>query len=120
MYCLDTYALWEIQLGNQKYSRFLTEEFIITDWTAAEFYRTLLREHDIKTADYWFRKLRPYCRQVPVEILIKAILFQAENSKNRISLFDCVGYMFSKENRMVFVTGDKEFEKRPGVAYIKK
>ena len=120
MYCLDTYALWEIQFGNQRYSRFLTEDFVITDWTAAEFYRTLLREYDRKTADYWFRKLRPYCKQVPVEILIKAVLFQSESKKKKLSLFDCVGYLFSIERQLAFVTGDKEFEKMPGVEHIRK
>lgn len=120
MYCLDSYALWEIQFGNEKFSGFLTEKFVITDWTFVEFYRTLLREYNKKTADYWFRKFKPYIRKVNIDILIKAVLFQYENKKRRMSLFDCVGYLFSKENNLKFLTGDKEFKHREGAYFTQK
>lgn len=119
MYCLDTYVLWEIQFGNEKYSKFLTENFVISDWTLVEFYKTLLKEYDKKTADYWFRKFKQYCKKVDIDILIRAVLFQYENKKRKMSLFDCVGYIFSLENDFKFVTGDKEFKHREGVLFIK-
>lgn len=119
MYCLDTYALWEIQFGNKKFLRFLNEEIVIPDWTLAEFYKTLLKEYDEKTADYWFRKFKQYCKKVEIDILINAVLFQHTNKKQGMSLFDCVGYIYSLENDIKFVTGDKEFEHREGVLFIK-
>ena len=43
-----------------------------------------------------------------------------ENKKQNMSFFDCVGYVYARENNIKFVTGDKEFEKKEGVLFIKK
>jgi len=93
---------------------------VVTDWTFAEFYRTLLREYDKKTADYWFRQFRPYIRRVEIDTLIGAVLFQYDNKIRKMSLFDCVEYLFSRANNIEFVTGDKEFKNRQGVCFIQK
>lgn len=119
MYCLDTYALWEILNGNQKYVEVILSDFVITDWTLAEFYKTLLRQFDRSVAEYWMRKFEHYSMKVNLAIMKKAIDFQHENKKANMSLFDCVGYIFSLENNWKFVTGDKEFRTRPGVKFIK-
>ena len=42
-----------------------------------------------------------------------------EHAKENLSFFDCVGYVFAQEHGLIFVTGDKAFEKREGVEYIK-
>lgn len=119
MYCLDTYALWEIHLGNPRYSKLLNNEFVVTDWTLAEFYKTMLREYNKSTADYWFKKFIQHVRKVEINVLIKAVLFQHENKRKNMSLFDCVGYMYSLDSDLKFVTGDKEFKNRPNVEFIK-
>ena len=120
MYCLDTYALWEIQLGNPKFAIFSTEEFIVNEWTFVEFYRSLVKQYDKATADYWLRKLQPFIQKVELETLTKAVLFQEENKKGNMSLFDAVGYMYAQEHTILFVTGDKEFKGRKGVLFIQK
>mgnify|MGYP001577647945 CR=1 FL=1 len=120
-HCLDTYALWEIHLGNEKYHFFSDEEgFVISNWTLIEFYRTLLRQFNQQTADYWLKKLKPFCEEVDLDILAHAAVFQHEHHKKRISLFDAVGYCFSQSKGYTFVTGDKEFEQFKGVLFIKK
>ncbi len=120
MLCLDSYALWEIQLGNPKFAAIMEKDFIVADWTLVEFYKTILREHNLVTADYWLRKLTPFCKKVELGLLIKAVQLQHRNKKRNLSLFDCVGYMFAVENNMQFVTGDKEFRNVPGVVFIQK
>ncbi len=120
MYCLDTYALWEINYGNEKFKFLLNKSFIVTDWTLLEFYRGILREYDKKTAEYWLRRLRPFSKWVDIDTLIEAASFQHENKKKRMSLFDCVGYVYSKRNNYIFVTGDKEFRNRKGVHFVQK
>jgi predicted nucleic acid-binding protein len=120
MYCLDSYALWEMQYSNEKFSQFLTENFVITEWTLVEFYRTILREYDKATAEYWLQKLCPFSRKVEVETLIKAVLFQHENKKTNMSIFDCIGYSYAQAHDILFVTGDKEFKGRKGVLFIQK
>ncbi len=116
---LDTYALVEIFNGNPNFAHVLTAEAAITDLTMAEFYSLLYREHGISTADYWNRKLSFYCKPVRRETLLKAVRFRQDNKKQNLSFFDCVGYVFAVENNLTFVTGDKEFEHKDHVEFIK-
>ena len=117
--CLDTYILCEICKANVNFIKYLNENCIINDLTLAEFYSVVLREYNEQTAEYWFQKLQKYAQPVPLQLLIKAIKFRAENKKHNFSFFDAVGYIFAKEHGYLFVTGDKEFEDFPGVEFVK-
>ncbi len=119
MKCLDTYPLVEIFNGNPGFSHLLNEDIVITDLTMAEFYSLLYRDQGSSIADYWHKKLSFHCKPVPRETLLKAVRFRQNNKKQNLSFFDCVGYMFALDNRMIFVTGDKEFENKEGVEFIK-
>jgi len=119
MLCLDTYALVEINNGNPNFAEILTEDIAIPDTTMAEFYANMYNKYDEKTADYWHKKFGSFCKSVSREILIKAVKFRIDNKKKNLSFFDCVGYMYSLENNMQFVTGDKEFKNMKGVLFIK-
>jgi predicted nucleic acid-binding protein len=118
--CLDTYALVEIYLGNEKFVHYLNSDFLITDLTLAEFYGVLLREYGVSEADYWIKKLERYSLTVDKLILVEAVKFRYENRKAKISFFDAVGYMFSILKGFKFVTGDKEFENFKNVEFRKK
>src|SRR3989338_9609443 len=96
--CLDTYALMEIYLGNEKFSEYLNAEFVINDLTLAEFYGVLLREYGEGEAELWLKKLERYSVQVNRKILIEAVKFRQEHKKSEISFFDAVGYIFSIKN----------------------
>jgi len=119
MKCLDTYALVGISDGNQKFTALLNEDVVITDLTMAEFYGVLFRKFNIRTADYWHRKLAFFCRPVPRGVLLKAAIFRIEHSKEHLSLVDCVGYMFARELNIKFVTGDQAFKNKDSVEFIK-
>ncbi len=119
MFCLDTYALAEIGDGNPKFIDFLNKEFIITDLTLAEYYSVLYREGKEDKAIYWHSILASFCKPVSREILIKALKYRIDNKKEDLSIFDCVGYIYSLENKLQFVTGDRAFEGRKGVLFIK-
>lgn len=118
MLCLDTYALVEISKGNKRFSALLNEEFAITDFTMAEFYALFYKESREDTAKYWHDKLSPYCRQVSRSTIIKALKYRVDNRKENLSVFDCVGYIFSLENNLKFVTGDQAFKYKEGVMFI--
>lgn len=120
MKCLDTYALIEIHQGNSKFTSLLNDDIMIAETTFAEFYGLIYRKHDKITADYWQRKLEPFCKPVSLSILIKAMQFRVDSRKNDISFFDAVGYTFALENYCSFVTGDKEFEHMKNVMFLKK
>lgn len=117
--CLDTYALVEISKGNLNFISYLSLETTIPNLIMAEFYAVILREHDEKTADYWFKEFERFIIPVNMEILIKAVKYRQENKKQNLSFFDCIGYIFALENNMKFVTGDKEFKDKPNVEWIK-
>ena len=70
--------------------------------------------------DVWYEKLSNLCVDVSVKTLIKAWGFRYDNWKKNVSFFDCVGYIFSKENNYIFVIGDKEFKNMGGVKHITK
>jgi len=120
MYCLDTYALWEIQFENPKYLPLLSKTFVITKWTLIEFYKTLRREFSKEIAEYWVNKLLPFAVDVKIETLTKAVEFQLEMKKLNISLFDAIGYIYSIDNKLKFVTGDKAFKGLKDVLFISK
>lgn len=120
MKCLDTYALIEISKGNEKFSKYSEEDFVVPDIVIAEFYGVILREYNEKTADYWFKKFENNIKSTNIYTIIKAIKFKQEHNKENLSFFDCIGYIFAKENNIKFVTGDEKFENKQNVEYVKK
>ncbi len=120
MRCLDTYALMEVSNGNPKFSLLMKEDFVITDPTMAEFYLIIRKKHNDQTAQYWHKRLAPFCKPVARQTMINALIFREENKKSEISIFDSIGYIFAAENGHDFVTGDKEFKGRKGVMFLQK
>ena len=119
MKCLDTYALVELSNNNPKFVHLLTEEAAIPDTTMAEFYGFLYKKYNLQTAEYWNRRLSILCKPVSKDALIKAVLFKKEHKKQNFSYFDCFGYFFALEHKMMFVTGDREFRQMSNVEFVK-
>ena len=119
-YCLDTYALWEIILGNPKFAFLLNSQYVVTNWTLIELYKTLLREFDKTKAKTWCGSFKPFVQNVGLDTAIRAVDYNIENKKDNLSIFDCIGYVFALENKLKFVTGDKKFRKRENVLFIGK
>ncbi len=124
LYCLDTYAIVEIYYGNPKFSKFILGNFIIPDWILGEFYYVWMQKYSEEEADNLIKELEKNSIQVSKDIIIKAMKFRYHHKKNKkdsnLSFFDAVGYIFSRENNYIFVTGDKEFEGLESVEYVKK
>lgn len=119
MKCLDTYALIEIHDENPNFLHYLGQEFVIPNITMAEFYSVILRNYNEKTANYLLKKFDPFIVPVSFDIIIKAVKYRHDYKTQNLSFFDCVGYMFAMEKGIKFVTGDKEFENKEGVEFIK-
>jgi len=119
MKCLDTYALVEIHNENPNFISYINEEFVIPNLIMAEFYSIILRDYNEKTADYLLKRFEAYVEDINLHTIIKAVKFRQANKKQNLSFFDCVGYIFAKENGMKFVTGDKEFQDQEGVEFVK-
>ena len=119
-YCLDTYTLWEIILGNPKFSFLMNEPFVITDWTLIELYKTMLREFDKDASRKWYEKFKSCCATVDISLVLNALDFQHQNKKENLSIFDCVGYFYSLENDLEFGTGDKECRNKEGDLFLQQ
>jgi len=104
---------------NPKYAYVLSRDVVIPELILTEFYGYLYRKYNQQTADFWLKKLSFLSEKAPIEILIKAIIYKITNKKYNLSFFDCVGYMFALENNIPFVTGDKQFQDKEGVEFIK-
>lgn len=115
---LDTYVLCEILNGNKDYFRYLSDDFVVNDVTLAEFYWVILRTFNEATAEFWLRQLQPYSLSYDLFALVKAMRFRKKYAPNNFSFFDSVGYTFAQDNRMVFVTGDKEFKDFANVEFV--
>ncbi len=45
--------------------------------------------------------------------------FRFINKNKNFSFVDCASYMCAKENNLIFLTGDKEFEDLPNAEFVK-
>lgn len=119
-YFFDSYAIIELIKGNEKYN-FVQESIIITSsMNLAEVYYALLITEDKEIADKIINSLNVELIEISSEISLKSALFRFENKKLKLSYIDCIGYMLAKENNLLFLTGDKEFENFPNVEFVKK
>jgi len=119
-YFFDSYAIIELIKGNEKYN-FVQESIIITSsMNLAEVYYALLITEDKEIAGKIINSLNVELIEISSEIALKSALFRFENKKSKLSYIDCIGYMLAKENNLLFLTGDKEFENFPNVEFVKK
>ena len=118
-YFFDTYAIMEIIKKNINYEKFREEEIVTSVLNLAEMYYGLLKYSDKKTALEWFNKLKSFTLNIDAETIRKAMEFKFENKQKNLSFIDCIGYAVAKEHNILFLTGDKEFEKFENVEFVK-
>ena len=116
----DTYAILEIIKGNSNYRNYLKNIGIATSrLNLMELYYRLYVLFGIETAELYFQKYNPFAVEVSDLMIKKAMIFRAENRKRDLSYVDCVGYIFAKENKIKFLTGDKQFKDMENVEFVK-
>jgi predicted nucleic acid-binding protein len=84
-----------------------------------ELYYYLLREEGEEKADFYYNYYLPACVSVSDKIIKEAMKFKLKFKNKRLSYVDCVGYIFSLELGIKFLTGDKEFKSFRNVEYVK-
>jgi|SRR3989344_3790598 len=119
MYFFDTYALFEIIEKNEKYEKYREFPLIVSVLNLAELYGTVLRELGAEKADELYGKFVFQIVEITPEAIIEAVKFRYENRKDDVSLPDSVGYLLAKKHKLKFLTGDKFFENRDGVEFVK-
>ncbi|MEK6936856.1 MAG: PIN domain-containing protein [Nanoarchaeota archaeon] len=118
-YFFDSYAIIEILDGNQNYAKFSNEPVIITLFNLAEIYWFCINEYEEFKANEIYSKYKQAIMSISDDILKEAMKFRKEHKKQDLSYTDCIGYIFAKKNNLIFLTGDKEFEKMENVEFVK-
>jgi len=120
LYFYDTYAIIEILEENENYLDFKEEVITTSVLNLFEVYYYLLRVYDGRTADFWINNFNFNFLEIEPKIAVKSSKFRFDNKKENLSLTDCVGYFLALKNDLKFLTGDKKFEDKKDVEFVKK
>ncbi|PIO08967.1 PIN domain nuclease [Candidatus Woesearchaeota archaeon CG08_land_8_20_14_0_20_43_7] len=115
----DTYALIEVIIGNPAYERFSNYVAITSRFNLIEFYYSLLNQYDEEVAQIFYKKFKGCVREIDDEVIFKAMALKIKNKKRHLSYVDCIGYVYAQQNKIPFLTGDKEFKDMKGVEFVK-
>ncbi len=115
---LYNYTLIEITRGNENYKNYLNKKIIINNFIFAELCYVLKRDNYPSPGKYLERFTKFIVHTSP-EAIRKAMIFRFENKEKRMSMTDCISYFMAKELGIKFLTGDKEFENRDNVGFVK-
>ncbi len=118
-YFFDTYAFFEIINGNPSYATYNKALSATTTYNLMELHYGLILSYGKEFADKKYDEFRPICTDVDDRIIKTANEFRAKNKKKRFSYIDCIGYITARINGMVFLTGDKGFERMENVEFVK-
>lgn len=118
-YFFDTYAIIEIIKENKSYKKYLDEEITTSHLNIGELYYFLTKSYSKELADLWYNKLKDTSLFIELDTIIEAMIFRKENKNKNFSFIDCVSYIISKKNKLIFLTGDKEFKDMPNVEFVK-
>ncbi len=84
-----------------------------------ELYYSTLLESNVELADRYFAFLIDKCVEIDDSTIKKAMLFRFKHKKQRLSYVDAIGYQFSLDLGVKFLTGDKQFENIENVEFLK-
>lgn len=119
MYFFDTYSLFEIIRGNENYEKYKEFPIVVSVLNVAELYWGLLKEKDKAIADRWCDGLNFDILGIDRDSITEAVLFRYKYKKEDVSLADSVGYILAKKYGLKFLTGDKFFEDKDSVEFVK-
>ena len=116
----DTYAFYEIIVGNPNYLLFTKDVKIVsTQLNLMELYHQLLALYDKQHAIELFNRYEEFVIPISNSIIIEAMDFKKHHYKKNLSYVDCVGYTIARKMDVLFLTGDRQFEDMPNVKFVK-
>ena len=120
-YFLDTYALFEIFFGNDKYLKYIDSEVITTRLNLMEIYYHLLRDYGEKVAEDYYNETTGYSIEFTDMDIKEAMKFRLKmkRKKKDLSYVDALGYTIANRMNIPFLTGDLAFEDVQDVEFVK-
>lgn len=125
-YFFDSCAVIEVLKSNLKFKEYNEEYKTFTIFNLAEIYHCLLKDFGYNDAIRIYYTLNSFVQPISDELLIEAIKFRINHNnkltKNQkpLSYADAIGYIYSKQNNLKFLTCDDQFIDLPNVEHIKK
>jgi uncharacterized protein len=122
-YYYDSYAIIEFLDKNQKYKEYFTEhQGILTVLHLMEVSYSLQKHFGFRSTAEHLEPFLPYLVTFDLFDIDAAMRLRlALEKKNRlnISYVDALGYYLAKKHRVLFLTGDKNFEDLENVKFVK-
>ena len=116
----DTYAFYEIIVGNPNYMPFTNEvKIVTTQLNLMELYYHLLDLYSKKEAIQFFKRYEEFIVPISNSMIIEAMDFRKLHYKKDLSYVDCISYIIAKKMNILFLTGDRQFEMLPNVRFVK-
>ena len=119
-YFLDSYAVIAILSGSREYAKIKLSEGSTTLLNLMEvqyfLHKEGIKEDEIRET---LSKLLPICITFPASDCFEAVKFRYSKKDRRLSYVDCLGYILAKNRKLIFVTGDKEFNGMPNVLFLR-
>jgi len=119
VYFFDSYAVMEILKGNPNYQEYKEKSIILTKLNLFEIYHSILDQFDEDLAERIYDMYLPYVVDFGDDVIKQAAKFRLEHIRKRLSMTDCIGYVYSLKAGVKFLTGDKEFEFFENVEFVK-
>ena len=116
----DTYAFYEIIVGNPNYTLFTKDiKIITTQLNLMELYYQLLALYNKEDAMNIFYRYEEFIVPISNSTIIEAMDFRKQNYKKKSSYADCVGYATARIMNVKFLTGDNQFKNFDNVEFVK-
>ena len=119
-YFFDSYAVIEVIKGNPKYAKYSDEVIVITQFNLVEVYWVILNYFNEDMANSIYEKFKDCVVELSDNVIQEAIKFRKLNKNKSLSYADCIGYIYAMNNKLLFLTGDKEFKNLKNVEFVQK
>ncbi len=119
IFFFDSYALYELLIGNKNYEKYTDVSLVITKLNIFEIYSIFLRENKEQEADIFINKYIKFVEDYDEDVIREAVKLRLLYKRNNLSMTDCIGYIFAKKLGIKFLTGDKQFEHLDNVEFVK-
>ena len=115
----DSYAFFEILEGNPEYTKYTHGTAIVTSrLNLMELFYGLLVKYNKQTANKFYDEFVKFSIEIGDEVIKEAMIFKYLHKKRKLSYIDCIGYILSLKNSLVFLTGDIGFKNLKNVEFI--
>ena len=116
----DTYAFYEVIVGNPNYKQYSKNvKIVTTQLNLMKLYYQLLLIYDKRTAVELFKRYEELIVPISNSVIIEAMDFRKQHNKKKLSYVDCIGYIIAKDSGVPFLTGDQQFKEMTNVKFVK-